>query len=130
MMDAFKKRFTNLTLNVKCSLEEFYKGTHKTITFEKLGLQGDADRSVMLTVSKVIEIKPGMGAHTELTFPGEGHVRPNHKPSDLVINLVQKPHETYTRFGHDLILEHKISLLDALTAKPITFTTIEGEQIE
>lgn len=84
----------------------------------------------MTTCTKSIQIKPGMGPHTELCYPGEGHVRPNHKPSDLIINFQQAAHDTFQRFGNDLILEHKISLLDSLTAKPVVFKTIEGEQIE
>lgn len=130
MMDAFKKRFTNLYITVKCTLEEFYYGTNKEIVFERLGMQGDAQRQLMTTAKKTLLIKPGMGPHTELVFSGEGHLRPNHKPSDLIINFQQDHHETFQRFGNDLILEHKISLLDSLTAKPVNFKTIEGEQIE
>ena len=33
MMDAFMKRFTNLTVTCSCTLEEFYYGCKKTITF-------------------------------------------------------------------------------------------------
>jgi DnaJ family protein B protein 4 len=39
-------------------------------------------------------------------------------------------HDTYQRVGNDLVLEHKISLHDALTAKPVSFKTIEGEMID
>ena len=130
MMDAFKKRFTNLYLTVNCTIEEFYYGTTKEIVFERLQLMGAEERQKMDICKKTINIKPGMGPHTELVFPGEGHVRPNHKPSDLIINFKQAKHDTFQRFGNDLILEHKITLLDALTAKPVVFKTIEGEQIE
>ena len=35
--------------------------------------------------TKIIHVKPGMGTGTELTFEGEGHMRPNSTQSDLVI---------------------------------------------
>jgi len=39
-------------------------------------------------------------------------------------------HDKFGRFGNDLVLEHKITLMEALRAGPIHFTTIENEQIE
>ena len=47
-----------------------------------------------------------------------------------MIEFKQIPHDKFKRFQYDLILEHKISLLDALKAGPIHFKTIEDEQIE
>ena len=38
LMDAFYKRFTNLTINVKCTLEELYYGCYKTVHYERLRL--------------------------------------------------------------------------------------------
>lgn len=43
-MDAFKTRFSNLTVTVECTLEEFYYGCQKTINFERLCLQGDGKK--------------------------------------------------------------------------------------
>ena len=84
----------------------------------------------MVVDSKVIHIKPGMGVHTELTFDGEGHMRPGQPRSDLVIQFKEKAHEKFKRFGNDLIYEHSISLEDSLRATPITVHTIENEQLE
>ena len=75
----------------------------------------------MVVTQKIIHIKPGMGPQTVLCFPKEGHVRQGHFPSDLIVNFKQLPHEKFTRQGHDLILEHKISLKDSLNAGPIHF---------
>lgn len=71
-----------------------------------------------------------MGPHSELVFNFEGHHRVGHVKSDLVIHFMQKPHDKFKRFGNDLILEHKISLLDALSAGPVLFKTIENEMME
>lgn len=79
---------------------------------------------------KTIYVKPGMGPGTELTFPGEGNIRANSAPSTLVIQFKQTPHDKFKRFGDNLILEHQISLMDALNAGPLSFQTLEGERIE
>ena len=129
-MDAFYKRFTNLTINVKCTLEELYYGCYKTVHYERLRLQGDSERQVMEVANKTIQIRPGMGAHTQMRFPGEGHLRPGQLPTDLVIQIQEVPHESFTRAGNDLVLQHKITLHDALTAKPVSFKTLEGETID
>ena len=50
-------------------------------------VQGDGKSQLMSVGTKVVQVKPGMGAGTVLTFPGEGHQRPNQRQSDLVINL-------------------------------------------
>ena len=41
----------------------------------------------MTVGTKVIQVKPGMGAGHELTFTGEGHQRPSSSQSDLIIVL-------------------------------------------
>jgi hypothetical protein len=54
LMDAFYKRFTNLTINVKCTLVELYHGCYKTVHYERLRLQGDSERQVMEVANKTI----------------------------------------------------------------------------
>jgi hypothetical protein len=44
MMGAFKVKFENLTVTVECTLNEFYYGCQKTISFERLNLQGDGKK--------------------------------------------------------------------------------------
>ena len=41
----------------------------------------------MEVVTKEIQVKPGMGSHSTLTFPGEGHIRKGERPSDLIVNF-------------------------------------------
>ena len=129
-MDAFKETFSNLTVTVECTLEEFYYGCQKTISFERLNLQGDGKKQKIDIGKKTIYVKPGMGPQSELNFPGEGNIRPNQAPSTLVIKFKQTPHEKFRRFGDNLILDHQISLVDALNAGPLSFETLEGEKME
>ena len=44
--------------------------------------------------------------------------------------MTQIPHAIFKRLRNDLILEHKISLMDSMNAGAIHFKTIEGEQKE
>lgn len=129
-MEQHQKRFANLEVKVECTLEEFYHGCQKNISFEKLTVMEDGIRQKMVVVQKDIHVKPGMFSGQRVTYPGEGHQRVGMHPADLIIQFSQKPHETFKRVSNDLILEHKIPLVEALNAGPVIFQTIEGEQIE
>lgn len=93
-------------------------------------LSGDERSEKFVVVSKEIEIKPGMGPWSELRFPQEGHERYAHEKSELVVRFTELPHDKFKRNINDLVYKHKISLLDSFNATPITFTNIDGEQIE
>ena len=86
-LDAFKSRFQNLYVTVKCTLEEFYFGCQKSISFERMSLRGDGKSQFMDVITKVINVKPGMGPGTQLTFAREGHCRPEQVQSDLVVTF-------------------------------------------
>ena len=82
-----KTRFSNLTVTCSCTLEEFYYGCKKTLSFEKIELLGDGEKQKMVVIEKDVHVVPGMSQATVLTFPGEGHQRVGSRPSDLVINF-------------------------------------------
>lgn len=93
--DAFKARFSNLYVTVKCTLEEFYYGCQKEINFQRIELYGDGKTQRMEVGTKLLTIKPGMGPQTTLTFPREGHQRPGQHPSDLIVSFQQLPHDRF-----------------------------------
>ena len=95
ILSALKERFQNMTVTVSCTLEEFYFGCKKIINYEKIVVIGDGTRQKMELVQKEIHVKPGMGPHTQITFPNEGHQRVGQRASDLVINFKQLPHEKF-----------------------------------
>lgn len=119
-----------MTVEVECTLEEFYYGCQKTIEFEKTTLMDDGSTPATAKVTKIIQVKPGAYSGHELVFPAEGHQLPGSRPANLIIKFKQAAHKVFKRIGHDLVLEHKISLIDALSAGPIHFKTIEHEQVE
>ena len=76
-----------------------------------------------------IDIKPGWKKGTKITFPGKGNQEPGFAPSDLIFELDEKPHAIFKRDGNDLVVMHKILLVDALTGKTLNLTTLEGRDL-
>ncbi|KAF5330632.1 hypothetical protein D9619_005716 [Psilocybe cf. subviscida] len=65
---------------------------------------------------KVLEvhIDKGMQSDQTVTFRGESDQAPNAEPGDVVIVIVEKPHERFRRNGNDLVFVQEIDLLTAL----------------
>ena len=122
----------DLVVTVFCTLNEFFFGTTKRITYttvEETSTSITMTRSEKQRMKKDIFVVPGMKDGTNLRFPGEGNKIDSKRSGDLVVELKQAEHSTLTRQGDDLIYSHKISLQDALTSTPIQFETIDGETI-
>ena len=73
-----------------------------------------------------MEVKPGFCEKTVLSFKGEGNQQAGHLPANLVVKFKQLDHPEYRRIGDDLVLTKKITLIDAIEMKPITFKTLDG----
>ncbi|GJW93119.1 DnaJ homolog subfamily B member 13-like protein [Tanacetum coccineum] len=114
--------------NLPCTLEELYKGTTK-----KMKISRDiADVSgKTMTVEEIlnINIKPGWKKGTKITFPEKGNEQPNVTPADLVFVIDEKPHNTFTRDGNDLIVTKRITLAEALTGYTVNLTTLDGRNL-
>lgn len=83
----------------------------------------------MLTESnKKIEFHiPVGGRHGEkVTIPGEGHEYPDHLSGDVIIQLIQKKHSTFTRQGADLGINYKLTLVEALCGYEIKLPHVSG----
>ncbi|KAI3740366.1 hypothetical protein L2E82_30794 [Cichorium intybus] len=108
-----------------CTLEELYKGTTK-----KMKISRDiADiSSKTMTVEEIlnINIKPGWKKGTKITFTEKGNEQPNTTPADLVFIIDEKPHNTLTRDGNDLVVTRRISLAEALIGYTVHLTTLDG----
>ena len=76
-------------------------------------------------------IKPGMQNGQEIPFENCGHKLPNLEQGDIIIVLVEKPHEQFKRWKqNDLQAGHlmhriKISLLEALTGFSLSFSHLD-----
>jgi len=86
---------------LRVTLEELYYGTTK--------------KEKIKSWEKEIIIKPGWKTGTKLTYHGEGD-----NGGDLIIKIVQIPHNFYIREGNDLVYQATITLSQALTGVRLT----------
>lgn len=113
-----------ITINVKCTLEEFYYGKTKKMNINKKVYKGDK----IETVSKIVElvIQPGYKPGTKITFNEEGDIKPNVIPADVIFNLEEESHKIYKRDGNNLRKTFKILPEDVNNKITKTVNFIDG----
>ncbi|PIA28011.1 hypothetical protein AQUCO_07400098v1 [Aquilegia coerulea] len=107
-----------------CSLEDLYLGTTKKMRISR----NVADAMGKLRPEEeilTIDIKPGWKKGTKITFPGKGNHEAGTGPGDVVFVIDEKPHGVYRRDGNDLVMNQRISLLEALTGKTLNLVTLD-----
>ena len=77
-------------VTVSCTLQEFYNGCFKTVSYERQQLALDGHTIKTQTQLKEIIVKPGYSNLNLLTFKGEGHQMRKYK-TDLIINFAEVP---------------------------------------
>ena len=80
---------------------------------------------------KVLEamIDKGSPNNCQYTFHGEADEYPGQEPGDVVIVVQEQPHKKFKRKGADLLFEHKITLVEALTGVDFMLTHLDGTKI-
>ncbi|KAJ6850121.1 dnaJ-like protein subfamily B member 1-like [Iris pallida] len=111
-----------------CSLEELYAGSTKKMKISRNVMQNNG-RPAQETEILTIDIKPGWKKGTKITFPEKGNEEANQLAADLVFVIDEKPHEVFKRDGNDLIVNHKISLVDALAGSTLNLKTLDGRDL-
>ncbi|PHT34020.1 hypothetical protein CQW23_25820 [Capsicum baccatum] len=111
-----------------CSLEELYKGSKRKMKISRI-LLDDSGKPTTVEEVLAIHIKPGWKKGTKITFPEKGNYEHGAAPGDLVFVIEEKPHAVFKRDGNDLVVNQKISLLDALTGKTIGLTTLDERKL-
>uniref|UniRef100_A0A1D1XHV4 DnaJ subfamily B member 4 n=1 Tax=Anthurium amnicola TaxID=1678845 RepID=A0A1D1XHV4_9ARAE len=114
--------------HLPCSLEDLYKGTTKKMKISR-EIADASGKTMPVEEILTIEVKPGWKKGTKITFPEKGNERPNIIPADLVFIIDEKPHDTFTREGNDLIATQKISLAEALTGYTVHLKTLDGRNL-
>ncbi|RAL25844.1 molecular chaperone DnaJ [Thermoflavimicrobium daqui] len=75
-----------------------------------------------------VKIPPGIYDGDRLRLRGEGEAGLNGgPPGDLIINVFVKPHEIFTRDGHDIICELPITFGIAALGGEVVVPTLEGK---
>jgi DnaJ family protein B protein 4 len=105
---------SEITRPLKVSLQELYSGSVKHLKVGRRLLDGSTEDKIL-----EIQIHPGWKSGTKIRFPRAGNEQAPHGDSqDLVFVVEEKPHETFTREGNDLLCRVPISLVEALTGSP------------
>ncbi|XP_011071043.1 dnaJ homolog subfamily B member 4 [Sesamum indicum] len=122
------KKAAVMEAKLPCSLEELYKGSRRKMKISRIVLDHSGKP---ITVQEVlaIHIKPGWKKGTKITFPEKGNHEPGAAPGDLIFVVDEKPHPTFKRDDNDLVINQKISLLDALTGKTVKITTLDERDL-
>ncbi|CAM8919409.1 unnamed protein product [Rhodiola kirilowii] len=111
-----------------CSLEELYSGSKRKMKISRTVMDVNG-RLVPETEILTIEVKPGWKKGTKITFPDKGNEQQNQLPADLVFVIDEKPHEVFKRDGNDLIMNHKVTLAEAIGGFSMNVTTLDGRVI-
>ncbi|KAH6756365.1 DNAJ heat shock family protein [Perilla frutescens var. hirtella] len=122
------KKAAAMETKLPCSLEELYKGSRRKMKISRIVLD-ESGKAVTVEEVLAINIKPGWKKGTKITFPEKGNHESGATPGDLIFVIDEKPHPSFKRDGNDLIINQKISLLDALTGKTLNITTLDGRDL-
>ncbi|CAF1386185.1 unnamed protein product, partial [Didymodactylos carnosus] len=97
----------------------------------------EKDRCKMCNGKKVVDqkkkleivISPGSKHEQQIKFPGESDQAPNMDPGDVIIVLQQEPHAQFQRSGDNLVMKHKINLVESLCGFQFVITHLDGRKI-
>ncbi|KAM7274745.1 hypothetical protein ACFE04_016611 [Oxalis oulophora] len=111
-----------------CSLEELYSGSTRKMKISRTVVDSTG-RQVPETEILTIEVKPGWKKGTKVTFPDKGNEHPNQLPADLVFVIDEKPHGTFKRDNNDLVMTHKVTLVEAIGGTCVNLRTLDGREL-
>jgi len=80
------------------------------------------------TQKKTIQVSIPKGTCNEdfVKMEGEGHQLPGHHGGDVKVKIWVQSHHVFDRVGADLILDHPVTLLEALTGITLRITHLSG----
>lgn len=120
----------NILVECECTLEEFYSGCIKELSYKRHTLTLDQRTTSFETNTIDIEIFPGYDKTTVLTYPSQGNESPGMNSSDLIVHLTEKSHPLFKRANNDdLVYVESITLIKALNSSPINLTTLDGRKL-
>lgn len=108
------------------TLEELSKGVTKRLKVIRKVRDGSGRTAEKILT---IDVKPGWKAGTKIRFPNEGDELPNGATQDIEFILEEKPHDTFTRRGDDLIVDLELTLLEALSGFSKSVKTLDGRTL-
>jgi len=73
-----------------------------------------------------VHIDKGMKSGQKIVFAGEGDQSPDIVPGDIIVTLQQKEHAYFRREGNDLLMEHSLTLSEALCGFQFNITHLDN----
>lgn len=82
----------------------------------------------VLHEEKIIDvaISPGSKTGNRIKFKGEGDQIPGGSPGDLLVVIQEQKHPVFKRHQNDLIINHELSLIEALTGFQFVINQLDG----
>lgn len=116
------RRNKSLNITVEITLEDVLTG--KDISAE-IGIPGGKKKMINIHVPAGIENGQqiryeGMGDHSILEL----------RPGDLIVNVIIRPHPIFKREGSSIIVEHTISVWDAILGSSINIKTLDNKTLD
>ena len=118
MSQQFRKNH-DLKYELEVSLQDIYKGAHREVQISQPGGPKMVDLDIPAGVVPGSSIRlSGMVDHVSTATPG-----------DVVFIIREKRHEMFTRKGHDLAVEMKISLSEAICGFERQIVHLDGRRV-
>jgi len=76
-----------------------------------------------------VDIDKGIPEGKQILFAGESHEAPGKEPGDVIVVVEIIKHEKFERNGDDLLMDHEISLADALTGSSFIIEHLDGRKL-
>eukprot|EP00927_Polykrikos_kofoidii_P044843 TRINITY_DN38719_c0_g1_i1.p1 TRINITY_DN38719_c0_g1~~TRINITY_DN38719_c0_g1_i1.p1 ORF type:complete len:555 (-),score=98.86 TRINITY_DN38719_c0_g1_i1:245-1909(-) len=77
-----------------------------------------------------VEVPPGCQEGRVFKFPGKADEAPDLATGDIIVEIREKKHKTFKRYGDDLLIDQRVSLLDALCGVRFTLKHLDGADLE
>jgi len=79
-----------------------------------------------------LDIPKGVYGGLNLSYSGLGNESPHGKGSkgDLIVHIVQKPHQKFERVGDDLHFNLRLKVINALLGCKVNITTLDGKVLQ
>lgn len=110
------------TVDLKLTFDEAFKGTTKRIS---LKIPGRTDQTTL-----DVKVPAGANDGDRQRFRGQGVPGANGgQPGDLIVTMRIAPHDEYTRKGADVLMNAKVSMVDAALGCSIVVTAPDGSKV-
>lgn len=108
--------------NINISLDDAYHGASVPISMQH------PDGT---TKNLNVKIPRGIDSGNKIKLAGQGANNiPNVPPGDLIVTIFVNKHPDFHRVGADLVINHKIDIIDAALGTVITVTPLDGRSLK